>query len=228
MRMRKKKHLDERLEDVKDILYISKCEDRNFNTAINVKDYLDIEKWFESANPLYLEIGCGKGKFAAEYAKSHPEINFLAVEKDPNVIVSACEKAKAENIKNLRFLECPAEYLERHLKEYSADMIFLNFSCPFPKNKYASHRLTSPRFLNIYKNLLKKNGEIHQKTDNMHFFEYSLEQFSNQGYQLKNISLDLHNSEFENNIETEYEAKFTALGQPIYRLEAFIKEDENG
>ncbi len=228
MRMRKKKHLDERLEDVKNILYISKCEDRNFNTAINVKDYLDIEKWFESANPLYLEIGCGKGKFAAEYAKSHPEINFLAVEKDPNVIVSACERAKAENIKNLRFLECPAEYLERHLKENSADMIFLNFSCPFPKNKYASHRLTSPRFLNIYKNLLKKNGEIHQKTDNMNFFEYSLEQFSNQGYQLKNISLDLHNSEFENNIETEYEAKFTALGQPIYRLEAFIKEDENG
>ena len=228
MRMRKKKHLDERLEDVKDILYISKCEDRNFNTAVNIKDYLDIENWFESADPLYLEIGCGKGKFAAEYAKSHPEINFLAVEKDPNVIVSACEKAKAENIKNLRFLECSAEYLERHLKENSADMIFLNFSCPFPKNKYASHRLTSPRFLNIYKNLLKQNGEIHQKTDNMHFFEYSLEQFSNQGYKLKNISLDLHNSDFENNIETEYEAKFTALGQPIYRLEAFIKEDENG
>lgn len=226
--MRKKKHLDERLEDVKDILYISKCEDRNFNTAVNIKDYLDIEKWFNSANPLYLEIGCGKGKFAAEYAKSHPEINFLAVEKDPNVIVSACEKAKAGNIKNLRFLECPAEYLERHIKKNSADMIFLNFSCPFPKNKYASHRLTSPRFLNIYKNLLKKNGEIHQKTDNMHFFEYSLEQFSNQGYQLKNISLDLHNSDYENNIETEYEAKFTALGQPIYRLEAFIKEDENG
>ena len=228
MRMRKKKHLDERLNDVKDILYISNCEDRNFNTAINKKDYLNMNEMFGNDNPLVLEIGCGKGKFAAEYAKAHPEINYLAVEKDPNVIVSACEKAKAENLKNLRFLECPAEYLQRHIKDNSVDLIFLNFSCPFPKKKYASHRLTSPRFLNIYRNILSLKGEIHQKTDNMHFFEYSLEQFSVQNFALKNISLDLHKSDFENNIETEYEAKFSSLGQPIFRLEAYIKEDKNG
>lgn len=222
MRMRKKKHLDVRLEAVSDILYLSYSADRNFNTAKNDKDYIDLIGWFKSDKPLVLEIGCGKGKFAAEYALKNPDINFIAVEKDPNVIVSACETAKAKNIPNLRFICCSAEYLERHLKGKSVGLIFLNFSCPFPKNKYASHRLTSKRFLDIYKVLLKDGGEIHQKTDNMHFFEFSLEQLSQNGFGLKNISLDLHNSGFEGNIETEYENKFASLGQPIYRLEAFI------
>lgn len=220
--MRKKKHLDVRLEAVSDILYLSYSEDRNFNTAKNDKDYIDLISWFKSDKPFVLEIGCGKGKFAAEYAIKNPDINFIAVEKDPNVIVSACETAKIKNIPNLRFICCSAEYLERHLKEKSVGLIFLNFSCPFPKNKYASHRLTSKRFLDIYKVLLKDGGEIHQKTDNMHFFEFSLEQLSQNGFGLKNISLDLHNSGFERNIETEYENKFASLGQPIYRLEAFI------
>ena len=220
--MRKKKHLDVRLEAVSDILYLSYSADRNFNTAKNDKDYIDLIGWFKSDKPLVLEIGCGKGKFAAEYALKNPDINFIAVEKDPNVIVSACETAKAKNIPNLRFICCSAEYLERHLKGKSVGLIFLNFSCPFPKNKYASHRLTSKRFLDIYKVLLKDGGEIHQKTDNMHFFEFSLEQLSQNGFGLKNISLDLHNSGFEGNIETEYENKFASLGQPIYRLEAFI------
>lgn len=222
MRMRKKKHLDVRLEAVSDILYLSYSEDRNFNTAKNDKDYIDLIGWFKSDKPFVLEIGCGKGKFAAEYAIKNPDINFIAVEKDPNVIVSACETAKIKNIPNLRFICCSAEYLERHLKEKSVGLIFLNFSCPFPKNKYASHRLTSKRFLDIYKALLKNGGEIHQKTDNMHFFEFSLEQLSQNGFGLKNISLDLHNSGFVGNIETEYENKFASLGQPIYRLEAFI------
>ena len=222
MRMRKKKHLDIRLEAVSDILYLSYSDDRNFNTAKNDKDYIDLIGWFKSDKPFVLEIGCGKGKFAAEYAIKNPDINFIAVEKDPNVIVSACETAKTKNIPNLRFICCSAEYLERHLKEKSVGLIFLNFSCPFPKNKYASHRLTSKRFLDIYKVLLKDGGEIHQKTDNMHFFEFSLEQLSQNGFGLKNISLDLHNSGFEENIETEYENKFASLGQPIYRLEAFI------
>ncbi len=220
--MRKKKHLDDRLKAVSDILYLSYSEDRNFNTAKNDKDYIDLIGWFKADKPLVLEIGCGKGKFAAEYALKNPDINFIAVEKDPNVIVSACETAKAKNIPNLRFICCSAEYLERHLKKKSVGLIFLNFSCPFPKNKYASHRLTSKRFLDIYKVLLKDGGEIHQKTDNMHFFEFSLEQLSQNGFGLKNISLDLHNSGFEGNIETEYENKFASLGQPIYRLEAFI------
>ncbi len=222
MRMRKKKYLDQRLEAVSDILYISDFEDRNFNTAIKEKEYLNLENWFQSSKPIYLEIGCGKGKFACEFAKAHPDINLLAVEKSGNVIVEACEHAKRENIENLKFLKCGAEYLEKYLKGKSVERIFLNFSCPFPKSGYATHRLTHSRFLEIYKRLLKAGGEIHQKTDNMHFFEFSLEQLSGSGFALKNVSLDLHNSGFEDNIMTEYEQRFVSLGQPIYRLEAFL------
>ena len=224
MRMRKKKYLDKRLEAVSDILYISDFEDRNFNTAIEKKDYLDLENWFGNNKPIHLEIGCGKGRFACEYAKSHPEINLIAVEKSGNVITVGCEMAKAEGINNLRFIKCGAEYLEKFLKEKSVEKIFLNFSCPFPKSGYATHRLTHPRFLEIYKRLMADGGEIHQKTDNMHFFEFSLECFSKSGFALKNVSLDLHKSDFEGNIMTEYEEKFSSMGFPIYRLEAYVND----
>lgn len=224
MRMRKKKYLDKRLEAVSDILYISDFEDRNFNTAIEKKDYIDLENWFGNDKPIHLEIGCGKGRFACEYAKSHPEINLIAVEKSGNVITVGCEMAKAESIENLRFIKCGAEYLEKFLKEKSVEKIFLNFSCPFPKSGYATHRLTHPRFLEIYKRLMVEGGEIHQKTDNMHFFEFSLECFSKSGFALKNVSLDLHKSDFEGNIMTEYEEKFSSMGFPIYRLEAYVND----
>lgn len=222
MRMRKKKHLSERLSEVSDLLFISDNEDKNFNTAILKKEYIDFENWFGSEKPLYLEVGCGKGKFAAEYAKRHKDINLIAVEKDANVIVSACELCKSENIKNLKFIKCSAEYLEKYIEPNSISGIFLNFSCPFPKNKYASHRLTSARFLQIYKRIMDSDAKIEQKTDNMHFFEFSIEQLSSAGFKLQNISLDLHNSDFEGNIVTEYESRFAAEGLPIYRLEAYL------
>lgn len=222
MRMRKKKYLDERLRSVGDILFVAECEDRNFNTAILEKDYINLSEWFGADRPLYLEIGCGKGKFAADFAEMHPEINILAVERDSNVIVSACEEALRRGITNLRFMKGRAEYLEKYLHENSVERIFLNFSCPFPKSKYASHRLTNHTFLKIYKNLLKSGAEIHQKTDNKGLFEFSIEQFSQNGFALKNVTLDLHNSDFEGNIVTEYEQRFVSQGLPIYRLEAYI------
>lgn len=227
MRMRKKKNLEERLKSVSDILFTSDIEDRNFNTAIKTKEFLDLDNWFEKKQPLYLEIGCGKGKFACEFAKQNPNINLLAVEKNGNVLVEACERAKKENISNLRFIKGGAEYLEKYLKAGSVERIFLNFSCPFPKKAYASHRLTHNKFLKIYKNILAPNAQIHQKTDNMHFFEFSIEQFSTSGFALKNVSLDLHNSDIEDNIETEYEHRFASLGQPIYRLEAYIRGEND-
>lgn len=223
MRMRRKKHLTERLEAVSDILFEGEHEDRNFNTAICKKEYIDLKKWFKNANPVYLEIGCGKGRFAVEYAKRHGDINLLAVEKDANVIVSACELCKRENVTNLKFLKCSAEYIEKYVKPESVSGLFLNFSCPFPKNKYASHRLTSPRFLEIYKRILAKDAVIEQKTDNMHFFEFSIEQFTKAGFALTDVSLDLHNSDFKDNIVTEYESRFIAEGLPIYRLVAHIR-----
>ena len=221
MRMRKKKHLEDRLAAVADYLYCSDSDDRNFNTAVAHKDYLDLDGWFQQKQPLVLEIGCGKGRFAIEYAKAHPEVNVLAVEKTPNVIVTGCEKAQVENLQNLRFLKCGAEYLERHLHENTVTRLFLNFSCPFPKNSYATHRLTHPRFLAIYDRLLCAGAEIHQKTDNRRLFEFSIEQLTGCGWALKNVSLNLHADDFPENIMTEYEQRFVSLGQPIYRLEAY-------
>lgn len=223
MRMKKKKYLKERLEAVSDYLYTSVSEDRNFKTAIYDKDYIDFDAWFGKSQPLYLEVGCGKGRFACEFAAAHPEFNVIAVEREANVIVSACELAQKMNLSNVRFIKCTAEYLERHIKPNSIEQIFLNFSCPFPKKKYACHRLTHHGFLEIYKRIMKPGAEIHQKTDNMKLFEFSLEQLSQNGFSLKNVSLDLHNSKFEGNIMTEYEQKFVSQGLPIYRLEAYIK-----
>lgn len=224
MRMRKKKYLEDRLSAVSDILFKIDTVDRNFNTAILQKEYIDFSKWFCNNNPIYLEIGCGKGKFAVEYAKAHPEINVLAVEKSANVIVGACEAAKQEKVENLRFICGSAEYLEKFIPEHTIARLFLNFSCPFPKKAYASHRLTHRKFLNIYKNLLCKGAEIHQKTDNMHFFEFSISELSQSGFGIYNVSLDLHNSDFPDNIVTEYESRFIALNQPIYRLEAKLND----
>lgn len=224
MRMRKKKYLEDRLSAVSDILFKIDTVDRNFNTAVLEKEYIDFEKWFGNKNPIFLEIGCGKGRFAVEYAKLHPEINVLAVEKSANVIVGACEIAKEEGVSNLRFICGSAEYLEKFIPNNSISRLFLNFSCPFPKKAYASHRLTHRKFLNIYKSLLSRGAEIHQKTDNMHFFEFSLQEFSQSGFGVYNVSLDLHASDFEGNIMTEYESRFVALGQPIYRLEAKLND----
>ena len=222
--MRKKKYLEERLNAVSDILFRIDTFDRNFNTAILEKEYIDLARWFGNDNPIYLEIGCGKGGFAAEFAKRNPDINLIALEKSANVIVGACEIAKNENIPNLRFICGSAEYIEKYIPEKCIERLFLNFSCPFPKNAYAVHRLTHHRFLKIYKNILKNGAEIHQKTDNMHFFEFSLQEFSQNGFALQNVSLDLHNSDFEGNIMTEYESRFVALRQPIYRLEAYVND----
>jgi len=225
MRMRKKKYLDERIDACEGLLLTLVSEDRNFETAKEKKNYLDFEELFGNANPVYMEIGCGKGQFVCELAKLHPEYNYLAVEKVGNVIVSAAERAKNEGLQNVRFLKCGAEYLQCFIPEKSIEGLYLNFSCPYPKKAYTSHRLTNERFLNIYKDILKDGAEIHQKTDNMHFFEYSIEEFTKCGFALKNISLDLHSSDFEGNIVTEYESKFVAEGLPIYRLEAYIKEE---
>ncbi|MBQ6570608.1 MAG: tRNA (guanosine(46)-N7)-methyltransferase TrmB [Clostridia bacterium] len=226
MRMRKKKHLDERVEACGKWYIRLLSDDLNFESAIEKKDYIDTAALFGNDNPIYLEIGCGKGQFACQSALLNPGINFLAVERSCNVIVQACEKAKNLGLENIRFIDCNAMYLPKFLKDNTISRIYLNFSCPYPKKSYASHRLTHKNFLKIYDMLLAPGGEIHQKTDNAGLFEFSIEQLSDYGFTVKNVSLDLHGSDFEGNIETEYEAKFAALGQPIYRLEAYLKEKE--
>lgn len=223
MRMRRKKNLESRLDDCNSILISIDNEDKNFNTAIEEKQYIVYKEVFGNDNPVQMEIGCGKGQFVYELAQREPDINFIAVEKSANVIVQACEKALELGLENVLFIKGSAEYLPKYIPDGTIERLYLNFSCPFPKKKYANHRLTSKRFLPIYEKMLVKGGEIHQKTDNMHFFEFSIEQLSDYGYTVKNISLDLHNSDFEGNIVTEYEKRFSDLGQPIYRLEAYLK-----
>lgn len=220
--MRRKKNLENRLADCGDYIIYLDREDKNFSVK-DTKNILDLEKIFGNSNPIELEIGCGKGQFAREIAKRNPNINYLAVEKSSNVIVDAASAAIAEGIKNLRFARGDAEYLDCFIPPKTVKNIYLNFSCPYPKNTYARHRLTHGGFLEIYKRILADGGEIYQKTDNMHFFEFSLEQFSQNGFSLKNISLDLHNSDYEGNIVTEYEQKFSEQGFPIYRLGAYLR-----
>ncbi len=224
MRMKRKKNLDERIAASTDYLTIMHNDSLNYNDAKNENHKINFEKLFGNSKPVYLEIGSGKGQFGCTFAKENPDKNILCVERNRNVLILAIDSARAQELKNIKFLCGTAEYLPSYIEEQSVEEIFLNFSCPFPKHRHIAHRLTNPRFLDIYKRLLKPDGVINQKTDNMHFFEYSLEQFSKCGYTLSNISLDLHNSDFEGNIVTEYESKFASQGMPIYRLEARLSK----
>ena len=225
MRMRKKKHLVERLDAVREYLLPISQHNPDIRRAADEPCYYNIEEIFGNKNPLHLEIGCGKGQFIAEIAKRNPDINYIAIEVCDDVAVLAAEKIKAAGLSNVRFMITGAEFLRKYIKDSTVERIYLNFSCPFPKVRYAKHRLTSNGFLEIYKAILKNGAEIHQKTDNMHFFEFSIENYTEVGYRLKNVSLDLHASDFEGNIITEYEQRFLDLGQPIYRLKAVnIKE----
>lgn len=220
MRMKRKKNLDERIEASSDYLTIMKNDSLNYKDAVNENHQIDFTRLFGNSKPVYLEIGSGKGQFGCTFAKENPDKNILCVERNRNVLILAIESAREMGLENIRFLCGTAEYLPSYINEKSVEEIYLNFSCPFPKHKHVAHRLTNPRFLEIYKKILKPNGVICQKTDNMHFFEYSLESFSQSGFMLSNISLDLHHSDFEGNIVTEYESKFASQRLPIYRLEA--------
>lgn len=223
MRMRRKSRLDERITECGEHLLITEGCDFYKKQEQEKYDIIDLKKVFGNDNPVMLEIGCGKGGFAFKIAEKYSEINFIAVEKISNVIIEACEKADREKPKNLRFMNVAAENLLYYLGEHSISVIFLNFSCPYPKYTYRNRRLTYFRYLDIYKKLLIKGGEIRLKTDNRGFFEFSLQSLSENGFILKNITLDLHAGDLTDNIETEYEKMFVAEGKPIYKLEAYLR-----
>ena len=223
MRPRKIRNLTSRRENCSDLRIPYTLESFDFRTDEGNEKFFDLNEIFGRQAPVVMEIGCGKGQFACEYAKRNPDKNILAIECVPTVLVEACERVKNEGITNIRFLEMKAEYLPLFIREKTICEIYLNFSTPFPKSRHESHRLTSKLFLDIYKNLLCDDGFIAQKTDSQGFFEYSLESFSQNGFVLSEISLDLHKSDFEDNIVTEYEERFVNQGLPIYRLVAKLK-----
>lgn len=226
MRMRRKKNLVDRIEKCGELFLSLNDEEHRDLRELKPDMLIDFAEFFGNSNPVVLEIGCGKGRFANTLAENNPDINVLAVEKIDNVLVSAAETAIEKGLKNIKFICCGAEYLTRYIKEKSITTLYLNFSCPYPKKRYESHRLTSKRYLDIYKVLLDDKAYIYQKTDNIHFFEYSLKSFTDNGFYINDISLDLHKSDIEGNIMTEYEEKFSSLGFPIYYLKTSFRKGE--
>ena len=171
-----------------------------------------------------LEIGCGKGLFITELAKRNPNVNYIAIEMLSNVIVEACEKAQKANLSNVRFMIIRAECLQSYIPEHTVSRIYLNFSTPLPQKGYEKQRLTHRKFLEIYSKLLVDGGEINQKTDSKSLFEFSIAEYSQSGFLLKDISLDLLNSDCKNNIMTEHEHKFVQMDMPIYRIVAYLPD----
>lgn len=204
MRMRTRSHLGERIAACENLMMES------FDTG------------FSGGMPLHIEIGCGKGRFITETAKLNPDVKYIAVEKVSNVIVLAMEKAAEAELTNLKFMRGNFQIIAEDIPDKSVDRIYLNFSDPWPKKGYAKRRLTHGGFLEIYKRILKDDGEICFKTDNRELFDFSLESFPENGFTLSDVTFDLHNSDFEGNIMTEYEERFSQMGTPICRLVAKI------
>ena len=174
---------------------------------------------FGNENPLHIEVGTGKGQFLVGMAKQNPHINYIGIEMYESVILSALERLIEEELPNLKLLNVDANQLSEFFAKNDVGRVYLNFSDPWPKKRHAKRRLTYKTFLSMYENLLVDGGEIHFKTDNQGLFEYSLTSFSEYGLLLKYISLDLHKSDFEGNVMTEYEEKFSQKGSRIYRCE---------
>lgn len=220
--MHRKNHLDERLAACGQILTQADLSEKNMKLASGKKEYLNFPLIFGNGNPVRLEIGCGKGKFVIETALKNPDINFVACEKISNVIIDACERAVRENIKNVHFINSSAEVLERYFPARSVDVIYLNFSNPLPKEGYKKQRLTHPRFLGIYRNILKEGGRIVQKTDDRDFYLFSLESYAAEGYKIIDTCEDLKNNPVEGDVETEHEKLFSERGKAIYRIVAEV------
>lgn len=207
MRMRRKKHREERFEN---------CSFLAIENFDNIKNFKDI---FGNDNPVHLEIGCGKGRFITGLSKLNPEVNYIAIEKSIDVIIMAMEKIKNEGIENVRFFAGDVDVLRDKDFKGEVERIYINFCDPWKKSNQAKRRLTHKNYLSLYEKLLKKGGEVFFKTDNRKLFEFSLNSFADYNLKMRNITLDLHNSSYEGNIMTEYEENFSSKGFPIYRCE---------
>lgn len=175
-------------------------------------------KLFNNNNPIHIEIGMGKGNFIIKNALNNPNINYIGIEMYDSVILRAVEKTNVLELNNLYLIRMDARLIEE-VFDKEIDLIYLNFSDPWPKDRHAKRRLTSPRFLERYDKIFKNDNTIIMKTDNNPLFEYSLDTLKEYGYSLYNVTRDLHKDK-ENIITTEYEDKFTSKGIKINYLEA--------
>ena len=194
------------------------------DSEFTVNDFKEYKgKWnevFENDNPIRIEIGMGKGKFITRLAKENPNINYIGIEKYSSVLLRALEKRKDLEIDNLIFVRMDAVEIEDAFDTEEVDRIYLNFSDPWPKDRHAKRRLTSKEFLGRYNLILKKDGMLEFKTDNRLLFDFSLEEVPLAGWKIIASTFDLHQDDTlnEGNIMTEYEQKFSALGNPICKM----------
>ncbi|MBD5429066.1 tRNA (guanosine(46)-N7)-methyltransferase TrmB [Lactobacillus sp.] len=184
------------------------------------------ERFEDFSKPLAIEIGSGKGQFITTLAKQHPEMNFIAVELQTTAAGMILRTKLNEGIDNLQIMCADAANIAIYLPKDSVDTLYLNFSDPWPKTRHEKRRLTYKSFLDKYKEVLKPEGHLEFKTDNRGLFEYSLVSLNNYGMKFDHVSVDLHHDEdeiAERNVETEYEHKFVAKGNPIYCLHAHFE-----
>ena len=177
-------------------------------------------KWneiFGNAHPIRIEIGMGKGKFLHTLAKNNPDINYIGIEKYSSVLLRAIQKMEEDELPNLCFIRMDAEDIEEVFGEGEVDRIYLNFSDPWPKDRHAKRRLPSGQFLARYDKILKKDGVIEFKTDNRPLFDFAVEELKEAGWKADVVTYDLHADELltTGNIMTEYEEKFSGMGNPI-------------
>ena len=214
MRMRKMKNLESRMEA---------CAAYRITKPEELKGMWRSLK--ADAAALWVEVGCGKGKFTAETAEANPDVLLIAVERCREAMVVAMEKAKAMGLKNVFYIDMDVEKIEEIFAGEEIDRLFINFPDPWPRKKNAKRRLTYRTFLDKYCRVIKLGGEIHYKTDNAPLFEFSVEEFAACGLEVKNLTRNLHENGIVG-IMTGYEEKFHALGTPINRCEVVCKPFE--
>jgi len=174
-----------------------------------------IGKWseeFKNKNEIHLELGCGRGKFITDKALNNKDINYIGIDLKDEVLIYTTRKIDELELENVRIIPLNISYIEGVFEKDEISKIYINFCNPWPKDRHNKRRLTHTNFLNEYKTFLKPEGEIWFKTDNEDLFKASQEYFKENGFEIRYITYDLHESDFQNNIVTEYETKFTSLG----------------
>lgn len=208
MRVRRRKGAEEHLESNPQYVILKPEE---------VKGHW--QKVFGNNNPIHIEIGSGKGRFITGMAAQNPQINYIGIDLQVSVLSHALDRVLEGQLPNVRLLLANGSSLSDYFADHEVGLIYLNFSDPWPKKRHEKRRLTHKNFLEIYQKILPEQGQIYFKTDNRQLFEYSLASFSQYGMILEQVWLDLHASDYDSNVMTEYEEKFSQKGQPIYRVE---------
>lgn len=178
---------------------------------------------FGNNNPIYIEVGMGKGRFIYDMARLHPDINYIGIEKYSSVLLRAVQKMEEEPLLNLKFIRMDAESIADVFAKDEVDRIYLNFSDPWPKDRHAKRRLPSREFLARYDKFLKKEGQLEFKTDNRALFDFALEELPEAGWKAERFTYDLHHDEemIQGNVMTEYEERFSSMGNPICKYIIF-------